>query len=78
MLEASDQIPSDRQDQEKRLDEMVDAIHRFDLASLAMHGWLHSPTHRENMLDPEWRVTGIGIAVSPNGEIYITEVFADN
>jgi membrane-bound lytic murein transglycosylase D len=31
MLEASDQTPSDRQDFERRLDEMTDTIHRFDL-----------------------------------------------
>jgi len=34
MLEASDQNPTDRQDYEKKLDEMVDSIHRFDLAGL--------------------------------------------
>ncbi|HYJ89815.1 MAG TPA: CAP domain-containing protein, partial [Pyrinomonadaceae bacterium] len=48
-----------------------------DLASLAIRGWMHSPTHRDNILDPEWRATGIGIAYSSDGEIYITEVFAD-
>src|SRR5207302_4199283 len=31
---ASDQTPLDRQDYEKKLDEMVDAIHRFDLAGM--------------------------------------------
>ena len=34
MLEASDQNPLDRQDYEKKLDELVDTIHRFDLAGL--------------------------------------------
>jgi membrane-bound lytic murein transglycosylase D len=34
MLEASGQDPTDRQEYERRLDEMVDAIHRFDLAGL--------------------------------------------
>jgi membrane-bound lytic murein transglycosylase D len=34
MLEASEQNPADRQDYEKRFDEMVDAIHRFDLSGL--------------------------------------------
>jgi membrane-bound lytic murein transglycosylase D len=34
MLEASDQNPPDRQEFERRLDEMVDAIHRFDLAGM--------------------------------------------
>jgi membrane-bound lytic murein transglycosylase D len=34
MLEASAQDPTDRPEFERRLDEMVDAIHRFDLADL--------------------------------------------
>ncbi|HXB71723.1 MAG TPA: transglycosylase SLT domain-containing protein [Candidatus Acidoferrales bacterium] len=34
MLEAASQDPSDRQEYERKLDEMVDAIHRFDLAGL--------------------------------------------
>ncbi len=34
MLEASENRPSDRQAFEARLDEMVDAVHRFDLAGL--------------------------------------------
>jgi membrane-bound lytic murein transglycosylase D len=34
MLEASDQNPVDRQDYEQRFDEMVDAIHRYDLSGL--------------------------------------------
>ena len=49
-----------------------------ELASLAIKGWMHSPTHRENILDPEWRATGIGIAYASNGDIYVTEVFADD
>src|ERR1039458_627470 len=34
MLSASQQDPGDRQEFERKLDEMVDAIHRFDLAGL--------------------------------------------
>jgi hypothetical protein len=34
MLEASENNPSDRQAFEARLDEMVDAVHRYDLAGL--------------------------------------------
>ena len=49
-----------------------------ELASLAIRGWMHSPTHRDNILDPEWRATGIGIAYASNGDIFVTEVFADN
>lgn len=47
------------------------------LARLSVRGWMHSPTHRENILDPEWHGTGIGIAYDRDGEIYITEVFTD-
>jgi uncharacterized protein YkwD len=45
-------------------------------SELAIRGWMHSATHRENILDPEWSATGIGIAFARNGDIYITEVFA--
>jgi membrane-bound lytic murein transglycosylase D len=34
MLDASDQNPTDREEYERKLDEMVDAIHRFDLTGL--------------------------------------------
>ena len=34
MLEASDQNPPDREDYERKLDEMVDAVHRLDLTGL--------------------------------------------
>jgi len=34
MLQASDQNPTDRQEYERHMDEMVDAIHRYDLAGL--------------------------------------------
>jgi uncharacterized protein YkwD len=48
-----------------------------EVAKLSVYGWMHSPSHKENILDPEWRETGIGIAYARNGEIYITEVFAN-
>lgn len=34
MLEASDQTPANRQEYEQRLDEMVESVHRFDLAGM--------------------------------------------
>lgn len=49
-----------------------------DFTALSVRGWMRSQTHRDNILDPEWRATGIGIAYARNGDIYITEVFADN
>src|SRR5579864_653862 len=54
MLEASDQNPSDHQDYEKRLDEMVDSIHRFDLvglgASVEMQQARFEPAPLEDLL----------------------------
>src|SRR6188472_3860374 len=32
--------------------------------SVAIRGWLKSPTHRTNMLDRTWTATGIGIATA--------------
>jgi membrane-bound lytic murein transglycosylase D len=34
MLEASDENPADRQDYQRRLEEMTEAVHRFDLAGM--------------------------------------------
>lgn len=47
-----------------------------NFVNLSVRGWMHSPTHRDNILDPEWSDTGIGIAYARDGEIYITEVFS--
>lgn len=53
----------------------------FSIADLAkfdaftVKQWMKSPTHRQNIIDPEWTTTGIGIARAPDGEIFITQVF---
>lgn len=44
-------------------------------ARTAIRGWLDSETHRTNMLDKSWTTTGIGIATSRDGSIFITQVF---
>ncbi|MGI8638759.1 MAG: CAP domain-containing protein [Pyrinomonadaceae bacterium] len=43
--------------------------------NVAVRGWMKSPTHRKNILDGDWTATGIGIAESNDGRIYITQVF---
>jgi uncharacterized protein YkwD len=43
--------------------------------AFAVKNWMKSPTHRENILDREWTTTGIGIAQSKEGEIFITQIF---
>ena len=49
-----------------------------DFDSLAVRGWMNSPTHRRNMLDRQFNTTGIGVAQSRSGEVYITQVFTRN
>jgi len=46
-----------------------------DLASETVKGWMESPDHRENILTPFTR-EGIGIYVTTDGEVYITENFS--
>jgi len=42
------------------------------MARYLVQGWMNSPGHRENMLDPQWRSVGVGVAVLPNGQFYAT------
>jgi uncharacterized protein YkwD len=46
-----------------------------DPETVAIRGWLKSPSHRKNMLSGSWTATGIGVALSKDGDIYITQVF---
>jgi uncharacterized protein YkwD len=46
-----------------------------DLARSTVDGWMESPGHRENILTPFTR-EGIGVEVSEEGDVYITENFS--
>jgi uncharacterized protein YkwD len=46
-----------------------------DFDAFAVKGWMKSPAHRENILDDEWTKTGIGVAQTRDGKIYVTQVF---
>lgn len=46
-----------------------------DPATIAVEGWMDSDGHRENLLDPKYTHTGIGIAVDSKGAYYITQDF---
>ena len=46
-----------------------------DLAGSTVQGWMDSPAHRENILTPFSR-EGIGVYVSDDGDVYITENFS--
>lgn len=46
-----------------------------DYVEMSVQGWMRSPSHRKNIRDRSWNATGIGIARSRDGQIYITQVF---
>jgi uncharacterized protein YkwD len=46
-----------------------------DFNAAAVKGWMNSPGHRQNILGRNFTDTGIGIAESRDGKIYITQVF---
>lgn len=46
-----------------------------ELAEKAVVGWMNSPGHRRNLLDPGFTHIGIGVAKSSGGEYYITQNF---
>jgi uncharacterized protein YkwD len=46
-----------------------------DPAQEAVDGWMKSPGHRTSLLDPLFTETGVGIAISPTTEYFITQVF---
>jgi uncharacterized protein YkwD len=48
-----------------------------DFSFLAIKGWMKSPTHKENILDEGWTDSGIGIAASQNGQVYVTQIFIE-
>lgn len=49
-----------------------------NVAKIAVRGWMRSASHRSNILDANYEETGIGIAYSRDGKIYITQVFMQN
>lgn len=46
-----------------------------DPITKAVELWLDSPSHRRNLLDPNWKESGIGIAIAEDGSYYLTQVF---
>lgn len=40
-----------------------------------LKSWTDSSGHRRNLLDPEWAVTGLGIAQDEQGNIWVTQMF---
>jgi uncharacterized protein YkwD len=46
------------------------------IARELLHGWLKSPGHRANLLNPTYKRTGIGIIVR-KGYVYATQMFTN-
>jgi uncharacterized protein YkwD len=45
------------------------------IARTTVQGWMKSPGHRKNILTPYFRNEGIGVDISPDGKVYITQNF---
>ncbi len=45
------------------------------VAKKAVDSWMKSEGHRKNMLSADYKITGIGVAVSKDKKIKITQVF---
>ncbi len=45
------------------------------IAETTVRGWMNSRGHRKNILMPYWQREGIGISLSPDDKIYITQNF---
>ena len=41
----------------------------------SIHGWMDSPGHRANILEPDFRLTAIGAWIREDGTVYFTEIF---
>lgn len=46
-----------------------------EIAESTVQGWMNSPGHRQNILTAYWKREGIGVAISRDDKVYITEDF---
>lgn len=45
------------------------------LAERIVVGWLNSPAHRDNLLQPAWKTEAIGVWIEASGRIHVTQNF---
>jgi uncharacterized protein YkwD len=50
-------------------------VSQSKLAENSVELWMKSPSHRQNILSPNFQKEGLGIVISPEGKVYITENF---
>ena len=46
-----------------------------EISEAAVNGWMRSQGHRKNILNDAYDRTGIGIAIAPDGKVFITQNF---
>lgn len=46
-----------------------------EIAASVVTGWMHSKGHQDNILTPYFKRQGIGISISDNGKVYVTQNF---
>ncbi len=44
-----------------------------EIAGQVVDGWMGSPGHRSNLLDPEYRLQGIGVVITDAYEFFVTQ-----
>jgi uncharacterized protein YkwD len=54
---------------------MIDWYYPDEIADNAVSGWMHSPGHKQNILTVTYDREGIGVAVSSDGKVLITQDF---
>lgn len=47
-----------------------------EAVEILVDGWMASPAHRQNIMNPAYADTGVGIARSRDGDLYFCQVFA--
>lgn len=46
-----------------------------EIAASIVNGWMNSKGHRENILTPYFKRHGIGLSISDDGKVYVTQNF---
>lgn len=57
-----------------RMERSYDWFTPDEIAQRVVRGWLESPGHRRNLLDPSATAHGVGIALNGEGQLHITQV----
>ena len=68
-------MPEARAMGENVMMQQVGSFDAEDFAKTAVDGWMNSPGHRQNILDPHFTWSGIGVAIRGN-QAFATQIFA--